>query len=63
MYLLSYIALLIYYINIDSYIINVGDVPLTDPYTITPPGPAPVPVGLLLDYIYCLLLILFNRYY
>ena len=60
MYLLSYIALLIYYIKIDNYLINVGNDSLTDPPPITPAYPPPVPYGLLLNYTYCLLLTCFQ---
>ena len=55
MYLLACIPLLISYIKIDSYVINVGDV--TDPH---PPDHVPVPNGLLLKYVYCLLLTCFQ---
>ena len=52
MYLIAYIGLLIYYIKIDSYVINVGDVSLTHSNTITPLDPDSVPDGLLLMYRY-----------
>ena len=42
MYVLACIALLIYFIKIDSYVINVEDISLTDAYPTTPPDSDPV---------------------